>query len=155
MASDAGSLTALHLDVWEEAYADLVPRQILDARRADREARVERWRANLAAEGRTTWVVEDPETPSRLLGFSTGGARRDEDPALPELELWACYVRAEVYGRGLGRALLLAAVGEAPAYLWVLEGNDRAIRFYQRQGFGFDGATKEGFGRLELRMVRP
>lgn len=149
---DARSLTALHLDVWDEAYAGLLPQHILDARRADTEVRVERWRSNLAE--RTTWVIDDPERPGRLLGFSTGGARRDDDPTLPERELWACYVRAEAYGRGLGYALLLAAIGTGPAYLWVLEGNARAIGFYERQGFVADGATTEAFESNELRMVR-
>lgn len=150
--SDSRSLTDLHLDVWDEAYAGLMPDRLLTQRRADPTARVERWRHNLAE--RATWVLDDPDRPGRLLGFSTGGERRDADPDLPELELWACYVRAEAYGRGLGRALLRAAVGVGPAYLWVLAGNARAIGFYQRQGFHLDGGTKAAFDTTEHRMVR-
>jgi len=149
---DARSLTDLHLDVWDEAYAGLLPRQVLDARRADPEARFERWRRNLAE--RTTWVLDDPARPGRLLGFSTGGERRDDDATLPERELWACYVRAEIYDTGAGHALLVAAIGDEPAYLWVLDGNKRAIRFYEKHGFALDGATKAAFERRELRMVR-
>jgi len=151
---DARSLTDLHLDVWDEAYADLLPHALLAARRAEREDRVQRWENNLGAHGRTTWVVDDPERPGRLIGFATGGPRRDDDAALPKRELWACYVRAEVYGTGAGAALLLAAIGTAPAYLWVLAGNGRAIRFYEKQGFARDGATQDAFERVELRMVR-
>ena len=66
----------------------------------------------------------------------------------------ALYVRAEVYGNGVGRALFQVAIGSASAYLWVLDGNDRAIAFYERQGFGFDGATKPEDVGLERRMVR-
>jgi RimJ/RimL family protein N-acetyltransferase len=63
-------------------------------------------------------------------------------------------VRASAYGTGVGHALCEAAIGSDPAYLWVLDGNERAIRFYERQDFRFDGATKlEEFG-LERRMVR-
>jgi ribosomal protein S18 acetylase RimI-like enzyme len=38
--------------------------------------------------------------------------------------------------------------------LWVVEGNDRAISFYQRFGFSFDGARKshEASGARERRM---
>ncbi len=68
--------------------------------------------------------------------------------------MWALYVRADVYGRGVGYALLNESLGSAPAYLWVLEGNERAIAFYERQGFRLDGCIKsEPVGR-EHRMVR-
>jgi len=150
--ADAEALADLHLDVWDEAYAGLMPAAILLSRRADRAGRVTRWRENLAA--RTTWVADDPAAPGRLLGFSTGGDRRDDDPSLPARELWALYVRAQAYGTGLGRELLVAAVADEPAYLWVLAGNARALRFYEKHGFALDGHTKtEQFGR-EQRMVR-
>nr|WP_237373616.1 hypothetical protein [Streptococcus ruminantium] len=40
--------------------------------------------------------------------------------------------------------------------LWVLEGNARAIAFYEKIGFRFDGVTKTvklGVDRVEHRMV--
>jgi GNAT superfamily N-acetyltransferase len=64
------------------------------------------------------------------------------------------YVRASTYGTGVGFALLQEAIGDADAYLWVLDGNDRAIRFYERQGFRCDGTTKPEDVGLERRMVR-
>jgi ribosomal protein S18 acetylase RimI-like enzyme len=63
-------------------------------------------------------------------------------------------VRAEVYGTGFGYALCSAAIGDSPAYLWVLDQNARAIRFYERQGFTFDGGVHEEPDRLKRRMVR-
>ena len=48
----------------------------------------------------------------------------------------------------------LCALGDSPAYLWVLDGNVRAIGFYERHGFAFDGATKPEDVGLERRMVR-
>lgn len=100
--SDAEALTDLHLDVWEEAYAALMPTSVFAERRARRAERVESWRGII----------------------------------------------------GVGHALCEAALGSAPAYLWVLDGNERAIRFYERQGFRFDGATKPDDVGLERRMVR-
>ena len=45
------------------------------------------------------------------------------------------------------------------AVLWVLDGNRRARRFYEREGWAFDGATKVddrfGPGVRELRYGRP
>ena len=89
------------------------------------------------------------------MGFVSHGPGRDEEQVgLPDLEVWALYVRSKVYGQGVGHALLHDAIGSAAAYLWVLEGNQRAIKFYERQGFRLDGCTKnEPVGR-EHRMVR-
>ena len=41
-------------------------------------------------------------------------------------------------------------------YVWVFEGNSRAIRFYERCGFQFDGTRKQirlGTANTEIRMV--
>lgn len=148
---DAEALTDLHLDVWEEAYADLMPASVFTGRRTRRAERVESWRtifesgssANLLA-----WSGDD------LVGFSSTGSGRDTDDGLPPLELMALYVRATSYDTGVGFALLQEAIGDADAYLWVLDGNERAIAFYERQGFRFDGTTKPEDVGLERRMVR-
>jgi GNAT superfamily N-acetyltransferase len=149
---DAEALTDLHLDVWEEAYADLVPASVFTDRRARRAERVASWSGIIAtgsSENLLAWSPGD-----RLLGFSSTGTGRDPDDDLPPLELMALYVRASSYGTGLGHALLEAAIGDAPAYLWVLDGNARAIGFYERHGFAFDGAAKPEDVGLERRMVR-
>lgn len=151
-ADDAEALTDLHLDVWDEAYADLVPAPVLAERRAHRADRVERWRAILADRGDDTLLAEES---GRLVGFVSRGPSRDEPaPGLPTLEVYALYVRAEVYGTGVGHRLLRAAVGEEAAYLWVLEGNTRAVAFYERQGFLLDGAVEDHPEGLHRRMVR-
>lgn len=135
---DAEALTGLHLAVWEEAYAGLMPAAVFRERRASRVQRIEKWRQIIGAGSSATllaWSSDD-----RLLGFSsTGAGRSSRDDGLPPLELMALYVRADVYGAGVGHALLEAAIGEAPAYLWVLDGNERAIRFYERQGLASTG----------------
>lgn len=150
---DAEALTDLHLDVWEEAYAGLVGADILAARRAQRSARLDMWRKILAGYTNTQLVAED--AGGRLLGFASADSGRDEpSPGLPQREVMALYVRAETYGTGIGYALLHAAIGEEPAYLWVLDGNRRAINFYERQGFWFDGTSKVEPEGVERRMVR-
>ena len=151
--ADAEALTDLHLDVWEQAYADLMPTAIFRERRAGRARRIEQWHAILTAASSTNLLAWGDH--GHLLGFASTGPGRDEPRTeLPGLELMALYVRAEVYGGGVGYALCEAAIGSSPAYLWVLDGNERAIRFYERQGFGFDAATKPEEVGLERRMVR-
>jgi GNAT superfamily N-acetyltransferase len=149
---DAEALTDLHLDVWDEAYAGLVAPTILEQRRRERAERVAGWQQMIGDDATTELLARDDS--DALVGFSC--TRTSIPPAddLPALELLALYVRATSYGTGGGPALLRAALGDADAHLRVLEGNARATRFYERQGFLLDGSVEESpYGR-QLRMVR-
>lgn len=149
---DAEALTDLHLDAWDEAYAGLIPAEVLAHRRNGRQQRVERWRQMIGAAESTVLLAWEGD---RLVGFlSVGPGRDDPEDALPALEILALYVRSRVYGTGVGYALLNAGIGAASAFLWVLEGNRRAIGFYERQGFAFDGRVKTEPVGVERRMVR-
>jgi GNAT superfamily N-acetyltransferase len=146
---DAEAMGHLHVEVWEDAYTGLVPPGILDDRRDEVAARIERWR-DIFGQDRPTWLAEDADG---LIGFSGAGPARDNDVDL-DLELYALYVRAAYYGTGVGYALFAQAVGDRACYLWVLAGNERAIRFYERQGFRLDGTEDEHDEGLHVRMVR-
>jgi GNAT superfamily N-acetyltransferase len=148
---DAEALAHLHLDVWDDAYTGLMPQQILDDRRTAVEERVERWRTILEGDGAgRTLLAVGPDGP---VGFVSAGPGRDNDVDT-ELELWALYVRAAWWGTGVGYVLFEEALGDRAAYLWVLAGNERAIRFYERQGFRLDGTEDEHDEGLHVRMVR-
>lgn len=150
VADDADALAHLHVDVWEDAYIGLIPDRIFHERRATIPERVDRWRLNLATSPATTTVVEDE---TGLIGFASIGPGRDDDIAIEE-EVWALYVRAAWWGRGVGHALIAATLAERRAYLWVLDGNQRAIAFYCRHGFVADGASRTDDYGTEFRMVR-
>ena len=145
--ADAETLTRLHLDCWDDAYTGLMPQEILDARRDDVPVRVERWR-RILSNGFTSLA----EHQTGLIGFVSAGPPRE----LPnfDIELFALYVRAAWWGTGVGHALFVTAVGDRSACLWVLEGNDRSIRFYERQGFRRDGAGHEEPEGRHVCMVR-
>jgi GNAT superfamily N-acetyltransferase len=147
--ADAEPLARLHLDVWDDAYTGLVPEGILDDRREKVAERVARWR-EILARPEPTWVAEDTEG---LVGFASTGPARDNDMDAM-LELYALYARARYWSTGVGYALFEIAVGDRACYLWVLAGNDRAIRFYERQGFRLDGTEDEHDEGLHVRMVR-
>ncbi|MBO0843209.1 MAG: GNAT family N-acetyltransferase, partial [Nocardioides sp.] len=152
VVADAEALADLHLAVWAEAYAGLIPAAQLAARRRNRHVRVDRWRARIESDPEGLRVAE---RDGRLLGFAQAGPGRDRpEPSLPGLELMALYVRSACYGTGVGFSLFDAVIGDAAAYLWVLDGNDRAIAFYRRQGFELDGAVKREPPGVERRMVR-
>jgi len=110
-------------------------------------------RVHMQAWRAAVWVAES----DGVIGFAgTGGGDHAERPR--PLELGAIYVLAEYHGTGAGQAPLDAAIGDEPAFLFVARGNPRAIRFYERNGFVFDGAS-ESYPLVRtpitsLRMVR-
>lgn len=146
--TDAVQLAELHLQVWREAYTGLISEEVLAAREQQPVVdRVTRWVARVRS-GELWVAVSDGDV---VVGWSEAGPGRDA----PGVELYSLYVAAERYSTGLGHRLLVQAVGEQPAHVWVLRGNDRAIGFYERHGFAFDGAEKvDDLGLTDLRMVR-
>ena len=94
-----------------------------------------------------------------VVGFVGFGAYRDEKDT-DMGEIYGLYVLEEYHGKKIGFNLMNEAVKRLSDYkkiaLWVLKGNDKAIRFYERCGFRFDGAEKKvvlGTENTELRMV--
>ena len=62
--------------------------------------------------------------------------------------LHSLYIDPDALGQGIGHALMSHALstftawGCKRAHLWVLEGNSRAVSFYERQGWQLTGDTK-------------
>lgn len=141
----------VHWKAWQEAYADLLPQDFLQK--------------TYTLERCQDWAFRYPQNilvalvDEQVVGFACYGASSQED--LQEAgELYALYVLADYYGRGIGYQLMQAALGKMQSHkrisLWVLEGNARAISFYEQVGFRFDGVTKTvklGADRTEHRMV--
>lgn len=144
---------------WQVGYRDLLPPEYL---------------AQLRPEDRA-WKYEfsgaDPNAPRTIVGIIDGGIRGfatvapARDPNLPGYgELCALYVDPDYWRRGLGKALLAASCahllesGIEHAMIWVLRGNTRALRFYQREGWMPDGAQRAaevwGIKVNEVRYVR-
>jgi GNAT superfamily N-acetyltransferase len=148
-AADAPGVAAVHVASWREAYAGRIPDQHLASLDVGRRTRG--WAAMLERGAKDAFVAE---LDGEVVGWATAGPGRDEEPPRPR-ELEGIYVLARVYGTGAGQRLLDAAVGDAPAYLWVLEGNGRAESFYRRNGFARDGVTKtETIGGAALPVIR-
>jgi len=83
-----------------------------------------------------------------LLGQTTFGSSRDDDVAADMGEVRAFFVRPASWRRGVGSALMRAAlqwlgeVGYAEATVWSFDANDRANAFYEHHGFRRDGTRK-------------
>lgn len=150
---EAAGKAYVHCMAWKEAYRGLIDQAFLDARTLafSEERALRAFRA-----GVTTLLAKDGD---RVVGFADYGPCRGDD--LPSAgEVYAIYLLADYYGQGIGTRLMNAALqnmSERDTFVvWVLKGNDRAIRFYQSLGFAFDGAAQTldlGGEVTDLRMV--
>lgn len=140
----------VHWSSWQEAYKGLMDQGYLDSLTLEKCTKTAyRWPDNIL-------VAKDGD---RVIGFAGYGSYHDD--TLPETgEVFALYILSEFYGKKVGYALMQAALRALSEYrqiaLWVLKGNERAIRFYEKCGFQFDGAQQSitlGQENTELRMI--
>ena len=135
----------VHWKSWQEAYPGLVSPAYLE------KLSLEKCEEIAFRRPENTLVAKDGE---RVLGFVCYGGGDDPDTG----EIFALYVLAAYYGTGLGRRLMdagLERLRDCPEVrLWVLQGNARAIRFYEKCGFRPDVAEKElpALSAREIRM---
>lgn len=143
---DARAIGAVHIASWRAAYRGLMPDQVLDDLTLD--GRERDWQGWLATGGdrELTLVAElDGEVAAfcTLEVPSTEPEEPDDVAGIPAL-----YARPDAFGRGVGAALMQAALdamrerGYREAILWMLEGNERAQRFYDRRGWVRDGGRR-------------
>jgi GNAT superfamily N-acetyltransferase len=152
---DACDVARVQVRSWQWAYRGLIAQSYLDS------LEPETW-AGRYTFGRVgiglpfTQVAVDGST---ICGLATTGLCRDDD--LPNFgELMAIYVDPAHVGTGIGRVLIatarerLSAVSTQAA-LWVLDGNARARRFYERDGWSFDGTRRTRmYGNVPVQEVR-
>lgn len=137
---DEMAVARVHVSSWQAAYRGLISQEYLDGLRPEDRA------------GRYTFGEEWPATvigieDGQVLGFASyGPARAPDTEGLGEL--YALYADPKAWDRGVGRALIakaradLAGEGFGEAILWVLTGNERAERFYRRDGWAADGSRQ-------------
>jgi ribosomal protein S18 acetylase RimI-like enzyme len=139
---DAAAIAEVHVRTWQDAYEHVFGAERLAG--VTVEQRLPMWHQILHDPEQTALVAED-ET-GRIVGWCTVAPSRDADA---DGELWGIYVRSEAWGSGVGSALLAAGIealrasGYREVILWVLEDNPRARRFYEREGWAFDGVRKQ------------
>lgn len=142
---DEMDVARVHVRSWQSGYRRVMPDDYLDSLRLeDRAARYNFDHTDPAAPFTVVAAEED-----RIIGFATTGPARSA-PQENCGELYALYVDPDLWGSGVGRALLsaardrMAAQGFRHALLWVLAVNPRARRFYEKNGW-----TTDGIPRLE------
>lgn len=135
----------VHWRGWHDAYPGLVSDAYLEKLTLETcEQKAFQWRDNIL-------VAKDGE---RVVGFAGYG---EADPTTGEL--FALYVLKEYWGTGVAQMLMQAALEQLSAYpkigLWMIKGNDRAFRFYEKCGFRPTGEEKKvsSVGADGIRMV--
>ena len=132
---DAVAIATIHADSWRVAYRGALRDEFLDGDVVQDRLRV--WRERLAAPAANQLVVA-AEEGHRLVGFACAYGREDErwGTLLDNI-----HVRREQHRRGTGRKLLSQVAAwcgtnhaDAGLYLWVLEQNGAARRFYEHLG---------------------
>ena len=139
---DELAVAGVHVRSWQVGYRGLIADEYLNALSP----------AELA--GRYSFALTDERSPrtrlfvrdGHVLGFATFGPNPEGTPATGEL--MALYVEPSQWDHGVGRELMddarqqMATRRYVSAGLWVLAGNHRASRFYQRDGWVFDGIER-------------
>jgi len=170
---DAEAIARAHIQAWQIGYRTMLPNDFLGG--LDEAAGANRWASRLrdaevgAGEVGVEFLVAEHRRGSGrdvidLAGIATiGPTRPDPEDASSSGsgEVWMINVRPDAWSKGLGTALLAAAVdrllelGYTDLSLWVLRHNERARRFYEVNGWEADGAAKtEEIGGAPMEEVR-
>ncbi|MFD4258619.1 GNAT family N-acetyltransferase [Streptomyces sp. NPDC058534] len=159
--ADCDRVALIRVRGWQTAYRGLVPQVYLDGMDAAGDAERRRVLFSRARAGVVNLVAEDDR--GEVVGWACHGPYRGGERPTRDAELYAIYVSPERLGAGIGQALIresvrrCAAAGHPRMLLWVLRDNARARRFYERAGFGADGAEEpflvEGVEVPEVRYA--
>jgi len=154
--ADAAEIARVQVESWRWAYPGLLPQSYLDALSVER--RAQSWTQLIGAtETRTvTWVASDE---GGCCGLVSAGPVRSERAVVGEL--YSLYVSPRVVGAGVGHLLLAYTTAQLKmmmydrAVLTVLEHNERARHFYEREGWALVGLPRqEPIARTTVSVVR-
>ena len=150
---DADAVAALHAASWRSAYRGMLPDAFLD-HEVDAECQAV-WRERLLGQpAAPAFGIVAEDAAGQMIGFAY--VVPGHDP------LWGTlvdnlHVHPDAKGGGIGRQLLQAVATQLgpehtqPVFLWVLDANDPAKRFYARMGAEFaEQSMTDLFGGVSL-----
>lgn len=141
---DAGQLADIHLRTWQAAYRDLLSAHYLCGLSATVEQRAAGIGEAIAMRKMSVYVAEQR---GLLIAWASFGSSRDADAVPSTGELRAINLLPQVWSQGIGRRLWhkvrqqLLYDGFSQATVWVIQGNQRALGFYQSAGFAQEPET--------------
>lgn len=134
--ADAEAIARLHAESWRAAYRGMLSDDYLD-NRAYRE-RLTAWQERFSPDWREKMFVLVAELVDEMAGFA---CTFPEEDSVYGSFLDNLHVVPHRTGQGIGRKLLSAVAkhlinsgSRVGLYLWVIEENQRARRFYEKAG---------------------
>lgn len=135
--SDAENIAKLHIKMWRIAYQHIMPKQVLDGLSLTK--RLNLWTTVLSKAESMTYVVEHNKQVIAFISFGT----KEQQKIIKESigEIYAIYVDYDHWGKKLGQQLVnvscqkMKEAGYKKMFLWVLEDNITAIKFYEKMEF--------------------
>lgn len=148
---DAGLPPAICVRPFDEADLADVCRIYVDAKRDE-----------LAYEGQAVDIIPLEEDAVILAAFRESDVIVYDDDgvvgfaAMFDGQLRALFVHSEARGRGVGHALLNAALAREPGglSLYVAESNLIARQFYERSGFAVVGRSSRHYNGIDINYVK-
>lgn len=142
---DAPMITTIHIDAWRTAYKGIMPDAYLDE--LSIESKTKQWTKALSSDDLGINLVIEHD--GIIVGFCVFAPARDTDlKGQSAGELVALNIIPKYWNKGFGSMLIESVIKESKKqkwqslYLWVLQKNVRAKKFYQSKGFVTDATEK-------------
>ncbi len=148
VSDDAAAIAILHIRSWQSAYVGLLSKRYLSALDISVERRVVFLKQAIESGSPSIRVAE---LDGQVIGWVSFGPSRDHDTPTGTAELMAIYLDPLCWARGIGTALWTEARqalmdhGYQQVCAWVLDGNERATRFYCKHGFSAQAGSQRIF----------
>lgn len=147
-SDDAAAIAILHIRSWQSAYEGLLSKRYLSSLDTSVERRVVFLKQAIESGSPSIRVAE---LDGQVIGWVSFGPSRDQDAPTGTAELMAIYLDPLCWARGIGTALwaearqALMGHGYQQVCAWVLDGNERATRFYCKHGFSAQAGSQRIF----------
>lgn len=157
ITSDAKGIARVRVVTWQSTYLGLIPDFFLQ--NLNLEQSTVNWAKRLESSVQSGKTIV-AEIDGTIVGYIGIGVSRDLD-ASDVGELYTIYVDPEHQGKGVGSALIregikfLKSISFNKATLWVFDGNERAIKYYETHGWNPTGMSKlDKLGDFELLEIQ-
>lgn len=148
---DRNVISNIYEESWRYSYKGILPQEYLDSIPKGR------WCKNFDRNGLYTLIMEKDGV---IIGSASFCASRFKEYA-DYGEIVSIYLLPAYIGKGYGKQLFDTAVNELTnlgykkLFLWVLEDNSRARRFYEAQGFTVtENILNDNIGGKDVREIQ-